>query len=86
MDKVKSNKLLEIVDEETQDEILKHFDFNYKYGPMAGLSRKQRWTNAFKLNLNPPQEIFDILEQRESENTGNQKEEMTHLNSKYWFM
>lgn len=40
---------------------LRKFDMNPAYGPSTGVSRKERWTRAKKLDCNPPQFIMDIL-------------------------
>ncbi|TFK39714.1 DNA polymerase delta, subunit 4-domain-containing protein [Crucibulum laeve] len=45
--------------------ILRVFDMTYKYGPCVGMTRLERWGRAKKLGLNPPQEIYDILNTRE---------------------
>lgn len=41
---------------------LKQFDLNTKYGPCAGISRRERWERANKLGLAPPIRIIEILE------------------------
>ena len=43
--------------------LLRQFDLDYAYGPCGGLSRKARWQRAQQLRLNPPQHVWDILQQ-----------------------
>ena len=47
------------------EKILKNFDFVSAYGPVAGLTRLQRWNRAEKLGLRPPKMIKEILETKE---------------------
>jgi len=42
-------------------EILRVFDLSYEYGPCAGIPRLERWERAQALGLNPPKEVYDIL-------------------------
>ncbi|KAG5368010.1 DNA polymerase delta subunit 4 [Yarrowia sp. C11] len=52
------------------EKILKNFDFTIDYGPVAGLTRLERWERANKLGLNPPAVVKKILvtKQGETEN------------------
>jgi len=34
---------------------------NMAYGPCIGMSRLERWNRAYKLGLNPPKEVEDLL-------------------------
>ena len=47
--------------------LLRKFDLDYSYGPCGGLSRKARWQRAQHMQLNPPQHIWDILQQIEDD-------------------
>ncbi|TFK29576.1 hypothetical protein FA15DRAFT_663715 [Coprinopsis marcescibilis] len=47
------------------EEILRTFDLNYDYGPCVGITRLKRWERANALGLNPPSEIYDILNTKE---------------------
>jgi len=42
-------------------EILRVFDLSYEYGPCVGIPRLERWERAQALGLNPPKEVYDIL-------------------------
>ncbi|XP_065900413.1 DNA polymerase delta subunit 4-like [Dysidea avara] len=43
--------------------VLKSFDFEEKYGPRIGITRRCRWDRAKRLGLDPPIEVLDILNQ-----------------------
>ncbi|KAJ2961850.1 hypothetical protein NQZ79_g2900 [Umbelopsis isabellina] len=43
------------------DKVLRAFDLNYAYGSCVGISRLERWQRAFKLGLEPPQEVKTLL-------------------------
>ena len=43
--------------------LLRKFDLDITYGPCGGLSRKARWQRAQQLQLDPPQHVWDILQQ-----------------------
>lgn len=45
-----------------EDEALKLFDLDTKYGPCIGLSRKQRWNRANRYGLAPPAKVRELLE------------------------
>ena len=45
--------------------ILRLFDLNDEYGPFVGIPRMERWERAQKAGLNPPQEVYDILNTKE---------------------
>ncbi|VDB98684.1 unnamed protein product [Peniophora sp. CBMAI 1063] len=45
--------------------ILRVFDMNYEYGPCIGVTRLQRWQRAEALGLDPPREVFEILNTQE---------------------
>jgi DNA polymerase delta subunit 4 len=42
-------------------EILRVFDLSYEFGPCVGIPRLERWERAQSLGLNPPKEVYDIL-------------------------
>ncbi|XP_031415593.1 DNA polymerase delta subunit 4 isoform X1 [Clupea harengus] len=46
---------------------LKKFDLNWHFGPCTGISRLQRWDRATLHGLDPPQEIRDLLLNREND-------------------
>ena len=45
-----------------EEEALKRFDLEAKYGPCIGLSRKQRWNRANRYGLAPPAKVRELLE------------------------
>ncbi|GFR49919.1 hypothetical protein Agub_g12027 [Astrephomene gubernaculifera] len=46
----------------TEDEQkLRKFDLQTKFGPCAGLTRLERWERAQKFGLAPPEEVRDII-------------------------
>eukprot|EP01023_Acetabularia_acetabulum_P041759 TRINITY_DN408_c0_g1_i1.p3 TRINITY_DN408_c0_g1~~TRINITY_DN408_c0_g1_i1.p3 ORF type:complete len:106 (-),score=11.03 TRINITY_DN408_c0_g1_i1:337-654(-) len=54
------------LDDETLDK-LRIFDLTVQFGPSIGMSRLDRWNRAYKLGLNPPREIKQILENLEED-------------------
>lgn len=42
-------------------EIIESFDLNYKYGPMTGITRLERWDRAEAFGLQPPKRVREIL-------------------------
>jgi hypothetical protein len=48
-------KPLHCESDSSADTILRHFDHSYKYGPMGGLTRLERWERAKRLGLDPPE-------------------------------
>ncbi|KAG6522119.1 hypothetical protein ZIOFF_019256 [Zingiber officinale] len=46
---------------EGDDEKLRQFDMDMRYGPGIGLSRMDRWERADAMGLNPPAEVEAIL-------------------------
>ncbi|XP_074586440.1 uncharacterized protein LOC141842122 [Curcuma longa] len=46
---------------EEEDEKLRQFDMDMRYGPCIGLSRTDRWERAAVMGLNPPAEVEAIL-------------------------
>ncbi|XP_077461007.1 DNA polymerase delta subunit 4 isoform X2 [Stigmatopora argus] len=42
-------------------EKLRQFDLDWKFGPCTGISRLQRWDRAKLHGLNPPEDIQDLL-------------------------
>ncbi|KAF8909538.1 DNA polymerase delta, subunit 4-domain-containing protein [Mucidula mucida] len=53
--------------ETPEHQILREFDLTYDYGPCIGMSRMERWERADKMGLNPPQKVFGILLQHDTE-------------------
>ncbi|KAJ8450576.1 hypothetical protein Cgig2_020213 [Carnegiea gigantea] len=43
------------------EEVLRQFDINMKYGPCIGMTRLERWNRANKLGLNPSKEVEELL-------------------------
>ncbi|CAI9734830.1 DNA polymerase delta subunit 4 [Octopus vulgaris] len=41
--------------------ILTEFDVNWKYGPMCGITRLERWERASKFSLDPPLDVKNII-------------------------
>ncbi|XP_041959016.1 DNA polymerase delta subunit 4 [Alosa pseudoharengus] len=46
---------------------LKNFDLDWRFGPCTGISRLQRWERALLHGLDPPQEIRELLLNREND-------------------
>ncbi|KAF9512948.1 hypothetical protein BS47DRAFT_1382744 [Hydnum rufescens UP504] len=55
-------------------QILRTFDLSYEYGPCIGVSRLTRWERAYKLGLNPPSEVKEILDTHEGQTLDDIKE------------
>jgi hypothetical protein len=68
--KVKSlkGKAKMVEDENNSDieEILKKFDLDPTYGPSIGLTRIERYENAKRFGLNPPENIPSLVERMDS--------------------
>lgn len=62
---VPPSKSVHIDHENRIQQILRVFDLDPNYGPCMGMSRLERWQRAKDLDLNPPQEIHDILTTRQ---------------------
>ncbi|KAJ1030158.1 hypothetical protein NDA16_001070 [Ustilago loliicola] len=58
---VPPSKSVHIDHEDRIQQILRVFDLNPNYGPCMGMSRLERWQRAKDLDLDPPQEIHEIL-------------------------
>ncbi|SPO21119.1 related to DNA polymerase delta subunit 4 [Ustilago trichophora] len=58
---VPPSKSVHIDHENRIQQILRVFDLDPNYGPCMGMSRLERWQRAKDLDLDPPQEIHDIL-------------------------
>uniref|UniRef100_A0A8C4SI27 DNA polymerase delta subunit 4 n=1 Tax=Erpetoichthys calabaricus TaxID=27687 RepID=A0A8C4SI27_ERPCA len=43
-------------------DLLKQFDLNWEFGPCIGITRLQRWERAEELGLNPPLEVYNLLQ------------------------
>lgn len=52
-----------------QKAMLLQFDSDRRFGPVTGLTRRARWERAAALNLAPPPEVIQLLEEFPSENT-----------------
>ncbi|GAC93361.1 DNA polymerase delta subunit 4 [Pseudozyma hubeiensis SY62] len=58
---VPPSKAIHIDHENRIQQILRVFDLDPNFGPCMGMSRLERWQRAKDLELDPPQEIHDIL-------------------------
>ncbi len=58
---VPPSKSVHIDHEDRIQQTLRVFDLDPNFGPCIGLSRLERWQRAKDLDLDPPQEIHDIL-------------------------
>ncbi|SNX81860.1 related to DNA polymerase delta subunit 4 [Melanopsichium pennsylvanicum] len=58
---IPASKTVHIDHENRIQQILRVFDLDPNYGPCMGMSRLERWQRAKDLDLDPPQEIHDIL-------------------------
>ena len=47
--------------EEHDEQALRQFDLNSKYGPVSGMTRLQRWERAVKLGLGPPTAVQETI-------------------------
>ncbi|KAJ3681583.1 hypothetical protein LUZ60_014156 [Juncus effusus] len=45
-----------------EEEVLRQFDMNMKYGPCIGVDRMDRWERASVMGLNPPEQVKAVLE------------------------
>ncbi|XP_039623478.1 DNA polymerase delta subunit 4 isoform X2 [Polypterus senegalus] len=43
-------------------DLLKQFDLNWEFGPCLGITRLERWERADELGLNPPLQVYDLLQ------------------------
>ncbi|RRT64097.1 hypothetical protein BHE74_00031974 [Ensete ventricosum] len=43
------------------EERLRQFDMDMRYGPCIGLTRLQRWERAFSMGLHPPADLRNLL-------------------------
>ncbi|XP_020084365.1 DNA polymerase delta subunit 4-like [Ananas comosus] len=54
---------LDLVDDYgEEEERLRQFDMDMRYGPCIGLGRLQRWERAAAMGLNPPPDVARILQ------------------------
>ncbi|XP_057700480.1 DNA polymerase delta subunit 4 [Corythoichthys intestinalis] len=44
-----------------EEQKLRQFDLDWRFGPSTGISRLQRWDRAKLHGLNPPEDIRDLL-------------------------
>ncbi|MQM04800.1 hypothetical protein Taro_037604 [Colocasia esculenta] len=44
-----------------EEEVLRLFDMDMKYGPCLGVTRLERWERAARLGLHPPAELEGLL-------------------------
>ncbi|KAF9530337.1 DNA polymerase delta, subunit 4-domain-containing protein [Crepidotus variabilis] len=59
-------------------EILRVFDNSHEYGPCVGMTRLERWERADALGLNPPKEIYEILNTKQGLNLDEYKHTVFH--------
>eukprot|EP00003_Mantamonas_plastica_P029014 TRINITY_DN6804_c1_g3_i2.p2 TRINITY_DN6804_c1_g3~~TRINITY_DN6804_c1_g3_i2.p2 ORF type:complete len:178 (+),score=62.08 TRINITY_DN6804_c1_g3_i2:133-666(+) len=59
---VKAPKMESVELGEQAVEMLKQFDLEVKFGPCLGVTRRERWNRAEKNGLNPPQEVWELLD------------------------
>ena len=45
----------------SEENLLRKFDLDSRFGPCRGVSREQRWLRATNLGLNPPHHIFQLI-------------------------
>lgn len=62
---VPPSKSVHIDHENRIQQILRVFDLDPNFGPCMGMSRLERWQRAKDLDLEPPQEIYDILTKKQ---------------------
>ena len=55
------SSLKNTVDPHSEEEALKQFDVDLKYGPCIGLTRAERWERAKELGLDPPFYVMQII-------------------------
>ena len=55
-----------IEEENDNEEFLKRFDLDPRFGPSIGLTRIERYENAYKFELNPPSNIPSIVQKTNS--------------------
>ncbi|GAB1604589.1 DNA polymerase delta subunit 4-like [Argonauta hians] len=41
--------------------VLSEFDLNWRFGPISGITRLERWERANKFCLNPPERVKNII-------------------------
>ena len=44
-----------------EEEVLRQFDMDMKYGPCIGVDRLDRWERAEAMGLHPPPHVRDLL-------------------------
>ncbi|VAI19947.1 unnamed protein product [Triticum turgidum subsp. durum] len=54
-----------------QEEQLRQFDMDMKFGPCIGVNRLQRWERASAMGLQPPPHLHDLLARASSGNNRN---------------
>ncbi|KQJ91079.1 uncharacterized protein LOC100836085 [Brachypodium distachyon] len=54
-----------------QEEQLRQFDMDMKFGPCIGVNRLQRWERASAMGLQPPSHLRDLLAHSASMNNHN---------------
>ncbi|XP_046382544.1 DNA polymerase delta subunit 4-like [Ischnura elegans] len=42
-------------------QVLRQFDLNWKYGPCINITRLERWDRAYKLGLQPPKVVKEMI-------------------------
>uniref|UniRef100_F7B8J0 DNA polymerase delta subunit 4 n=1 Tax=Equus caballus TaxID=9796 RepID=F7B8J0_HORSE len=48
--------------DEAELELLRQFDLAWQYGPCTGITRLQRWHRAKQMGLEPPLEVYQVLQ------------------------
>lgn len=48
--------------DEVELELLRQFDLAWQYGPCTGITRLQRWHRAEQMGLEPPPEVYQVLQ------------------------
>uniref|UniRef100_A0ACD5XZQ9 Uncharacterized protein n=1 Tax=Avena sativa TaxID=4498 RepID=A0ACD5XZQ9_AVESA len=67
-----SHGSLDLKDDFTeQEEQLRQFDLDMKFGPCIGVDRLQRWERASAMGLKPPTHLCDLLTRASSANNRN---------------
>ncbi|CAA7403907.1 unnamed protein product [Spirodela intermedia] len=51
----------EWLEHSAEEEALRQFDMDMRFGPCLGITRQERWERAARLGLNPPVELAGLL-------------------------
>jgi len=55
-----------------EEQELRHFDLDLRFGPSIGIGRLNRWLRALRLGLKPPPSVLQILESLDDEDPAHQ--------------